>query len=136
MSFLLDTNICSYHLKSGDHSPVFSRMMQYGGQLYVSRLTAAELYAYAFRKNAKAVEQLDNFLNDVHIVEFDETCARKYGIIHATLAEFGIEIPSVDLMLAATAIVHHFLFVTHDTDIDPLRGRIDGFAAVDWLTGE
>jgi predicted nucleic acid-binding protein len=45
LSFLLDTDICSAYLK-GNHS-VGNRVLQYGGRLYVSALTAGELYTWA-----------------------------------------------------------------------------------------
>ena len=44
MSFLLDTDICSAHLR-GDRK-VFSKFVQYSGQLHVSVITAGELYSW------------------------------------------------------------------------------------------
>jgi len=42
LTFLLDTDICSAYLK-GNH-PVGNRVLQYGGRLHVSAITAGELY--------------------------------------------------------------------------------------------
>jgi predicted nucleic acid-binding protein len=104
MPFLLDTSICSRHLKSRDDTPILSRMVQYSGQLYVSRLTVAELYAFAFRDSAKRVEQFGQFFNDVKFVEFTDQCAREYGRLHAFLAERGIRIGTIDLSTLPPAV--------------------------------
>jgi len=133
MPFLLDSSICSIPLKLGKGSPLFSRLIQYGGQLQVSRLTCAELYAYAFRNNAKVVDRLDDFLNGVYICDFDESSARKYGEVHARLAERGLTMESVDLMIAATAIVHDLLLVTHDRDFDVIAAAIPELQLIDWV---
>ncbi len=132
MSFLLDTNICSFHAKRGNKSPLFSRWVQYGGQLYVSRLSCAELYARAYRGTQRRVEELEDFFKEVHIVEFDDECAREYGRLHASLAERGIAIGQVDLMLAATARVNEFTLVTHDGGISNIKSVIVDFSLECW----
>jgi tRNA(fMet)-specific endonuclease VapC len=108
-------------------------MVQYSGQLYVSRLTVAELYAFAFRGSAKRVHEFDQFLNDMHILEFTEECAREYGKLHAFLADRGIRIGAIDLMLATTAVVNEMVLVTHDRDSDPLKEVVLGLDIHDWL---
>jgi tRNA(fMet)-specific endonuclease VapC len=133
MSFLLDTSTCSQHLKSGDDTPILSRMVQYSGQLYVSRLTVAELYAFAFRRSAKRVQEFDQFINDMNVLEFTDECAREYGKLHASLAERGIRIGAIDLMLATTAVVNKMVLVSHDRDFDSLRGVVPGLDIQDWL---
>ena len=45
MSFLVDTDICSAHLK--DVGRVTSRFLQYTGRVHVSVVTVAELYSWA-----------------------------------------------------------------------------------------
>ena len=54
MSFLIDTNICSAYLKDTRKGAgtVFSRFMQYTGQLHLSTVTLAELYTWALRSKA------------------------------------------------------------------------------------
>jgi len=46
VSFLLDINTCSAHLK--DDRALFHRFMQHAGNLYLSRIVLAELYAWAY----------------------------------------------------------------------------------------
>ena len=47
MSFLLDTNICSAHLRRP--AGLAHRMIQYGGRLCTSEIVVAELYSGACR---------------------------------------------------------------------------------------
>ena len=65
MSFLLDTDICSAHLR-GDRK-VFSKFVQYSGQLHVSVITAGELYSWVLRSKAPAdrLQLLQRFLMGV-----------------------------------------------------------------------
>jgi tRNA(fMet)-specific endonuclease VapC len=128
---LLDTNVCSAALKK--RPEIHSRLIEYGGQLHVSRLTCAELYALGYRTNAKKIDELDDFLNDLIIVEFNDDCAREYGRIHATLAGRGLSAGRADLMIAATALVHGFILVTHDSDFLMLAGAIPRLRFDDWL---
>jgi tRNA(fMet)-specific endonuclease VapC len=133
MPFLLDTSTCSQHLKSGDDTPILARMVQHSGQLYVSRLTVAELYAFAFRGSAKRVREFDQFFDDMHILEFTDQCAREDGKTHAFLADRGIRIGAIDLMLASTAVVNELVLITHDRDFDHLKGVVPGLTIDDWL---
>jgi tRNA(fMet)-specific endonuclease VapC len=105
MPFLLDTVICSAYLKASPGASIQTRLTQYSGQLCVSRLSCAELYALGYRANAKKLGEIDELLNEMEILEFDEACAREYGWIHARLAERGLSVGSTDLMIAATAII-------------------------------
>jgi tRNA(fMet)-specific endonuclease VapC len=45
MSFLLDTDICSAHLKTP--GLLTGRLLQYMGRLHVSAITMSELYDWA-----------------------------------------------------------------------------------------
>ena len=46
MSFLLDTNICSLHIRRP--AGLAHRFMQHSGRLWISSLVLAELYAGAY----------------------------------------------------------------------------------------
>ena len=78
MPFLLDTNVCSWSVKAPPGARILTQVSQYAGQLYVSRLTRAELYAFGYRTNAKHLLQIENQIDDLKVLEFDEDCARKY----------------------------------------------------------
>jgi tRNA(fMet)-specific endonuclease VapC len=61
---------------------------------------------------------------------FDAPCAVEFGRIHAKLLNAGHPLDSVDMQIAATAIVHNLTLVTHNTkDFQHISGlRLD-----DWL---
>ena len=130
MSFLLDTDICSAHLK-GNHA-VGNRVLQYGGRLHVSAITAGELYTWALRAKAspKRLPDLLAFLKDVTILEVDEPVARRFGEIRAALFDAGLATPDMDLVNAATALVHGLTMVTHNTQD---YADVPGLNLVDWL---
>ena len=133
MPFLLDTTVCSQSLRSRRGARVSSRLIQYSGQLYVSRLSCAQLYALGYRADAKRLGEIDDLLNELDIVEFDESCAREYGRIHARLAERGRNSGRTDLMIAATALVHGLVLVTHDRDFTRVAEVIPELRLADWL---
>mgnify|MGYP000306573019 CR=1 FL=1 len=66
MSFLLDTDICSEHLKG--NRTIQGRFLQNTGRLYVSTVTLAELYAWTNRAGApRSTLGLDDLWKDVHL---------------------------------------------------------------------
>ncbi len=52
MSFLVDTDICSAHMKG--NTRVYGRFIQYGGRLHISAVTLGELLAWAGRASASS----------------------------------------------------------------------------------
>lgn len=130
MSFLLDTNICSAHLKQPRR--FFSRFMQYFGNLNVSRLTLAELYAWALgaRDPNARFRQIEKLTEFMEVVEFDDNCARRFGKLRVDLKNAGVTISSLDLLLASTALASALTIVTHNTrDFE----RIPDLRVEDWL---
>jgi predicted nucleic acid-binding protein len=130
MSFLLDADICSAHLKRG--GKISNRFLQYTGRLFISTITLGELYAWALRSAAppKRLEGLTEMIADVHVLGVTAEVGRKYGEVQAQLLDSGKPAPGMDLMIAATALVHDLTLVTHNTqdfvDIPDLR-------LADWL---
>jgi tRNA(fMet)-specific endonuclease VapC len=68
---------------------------------------------------------------EVSLLEYDRDCANKFGQVRIQLRRNGIEVPSVDLLIASVALVHDLTLVTHNTaDFQNIPGlRLD-----DWLT--
>ncbi len=108
-------------------------MLQYLGQLHASRITCAELYAHGYRSNANQLLQIETMLSDLKIMEFDNDCAREYGRLHARLADRGRKCGMADLMIAATALVHGLVLVTHDGDFSAFQDVIPELRLEDWL---
>jgi tRNA(fMet)-specific endonuclease VapC len=130
VSFLLDTDISSAHLK-GNHQ-VGGRVIQYGGRLHVSTITVGELFTWALRAKAspRRLQALLDFLNDVTVLDVNEAVARKFGEVQAGLLDVGQRAPGMDLLIAATALIHGLTLVTHNAQD---YANIPGLSMVDWL---
>ena len=130
MSFLLDTNICSAHLK--DDRLLFHRFVQHAGNLYVSHVILAELYAWAYgaQNPTKRLNRIGRLLPDLKISQLDERAAEEFGRLSAALRRKGVTVGGFDLLIGATAKVEGHTLVTHNTrDFQ----AIPGLTVVDWL---
>lgn len=130
MSFLLDTDICSAYLK-GDRK-VWQKFMQHKGRLHVSAITAAEIFAWTLRaKTAPARQQsLLDLLNEVIFHDVDRDVSQKFGEMRADQLDHGQFTPEMDLLIAATSLVHGLKLVTHNVQDFVL---IPNLAVEDWL---
>jgi len=75
---------------------------------------------------------LDEFFANFDSFPFDDDAARKYGEVRAVPARQGILIGPDDLMIAATALVHGAVVVTHNTREFT---RVHGLLIEDWEEG-
>lgn len=131
MSYLLDTDICSAFIKGSRQ--VWPKMMQYSGQLHVSAVTAAELFAWILRANATPNRQqaVLDFFNDVTFLDINRDVSLKFGEIRAAQLDRGQFTLEMDLLIASTGLVHGLTLVTHNTrDF----ADVPGLALEDWLT--
>ena len=130
MSFLLDTDICSAQLKG--NRAVHNRFLQYTGGLHISTVTLGELYTWALRANAtpKRMNALQTLLSDVAVLDVTAEVGRRFGETRAELLDRGLPPPGLDLLVAATALVHDFTLVTHNTQD---YSNIPGLRLTDWL---
>lgn len=132
MSFLLDTNILSVHLRLP--SGLAHRFFQYSGRLSTTSVVLGELFVWAYNRPdpsivLKAIDEL--LLQEVSVLDFDRDCANVFGRIRIELRRRGIDVPSVDLMIASAALVYDLTLVTHNTA--DFR-NIPGLKLEDWLT--
>lgn len=115
MTYLLDTNIISAHLRR----PVGlqHRFIQHGGRIAVSTIVLAELYAWAFGKPDPwpLLETIEECLEDITILDFDAASAREFGRLRVELRRQGIIVSPPDLMIASTAFAHDLIVVTDNT---------------------
>lgn len=129
MSYLLDTDILSAHLKS--NRTVSNRVLQYLGRIHVSVITIGELRSWTLRKQVsrKRDVDLDYFLQDVTVVDVTGEIGNKFGELRASLLDQGFDAPTMDLWIAATSIVHGLILVTHN-----LRDytHISELTVIDW----
>jgi tRNA(fMet)-specific endonuclease VapC len=125
MSFLLDTNIISAHLRRP--RGLAHRFMQYSGRLYVSSVALAELYVWAHGKAdpTSRVAAIEVMLRDeVSRLDFDDDCARKFGEVRADMQPRGLDVGPVDLLIASVALVYDLTLVTNNTCILGLSGSM------------
>ena len=76
------------------------------------------------------LECISDLLLDVQVVDFDSTCAEMFGKVRGSLLRNGISVSSIDLMIAATALVNNLTLVTHN--IADFR-HVPDLRLVDWL---
>jgi tRNA(fMet)-specific endonuclease VapC len=130
MSFLVDTDICSAHLRNT--AGVVSRFLQHSGRLFISTVSLAELYAWASRRNSppRHMDGLMSMLSDMTILDVDHEVAIQFGRLRGGMLDRGQVVPGMDLLIAATAVVHGLVMVTHNTKH---FSGIAGLTVEDWL---
>lgn len=105
MRYMLDTNICSYILKSRPLS-VKTRFDQVrASALAISTVVLAELYYGAARhpKGFTIRKEIGDFISRLDVIPWDEKAADHYGAIRAALEKSGTPIGAMDMMIAAHA---------------------------------
>jgi tRNA(fMet)-specific endonuclease VapC len=130
ISFLIDTDLCSAHLRNIGN--VSSKFLQYTGQLHISVLTLGELLSWTRRSKSapKYHQALLRMLSDVTVLDVDQAVATKFGEVRAQLLDQGQPVASIDLMIGATALIHGLTMVTHNV----LHfSKIPGLTVDDWL---
>lgn len=129
MSFLLDTDICSALLKS---TALTHRFLQHSGRISVSTISLSELYTWALRRNAppRRLQGIVDLLVDVHLLDVTPSISRRFGELQSALLDVGRPAPEMDLLIAATALVHDLTLVTHNVQD---FANISGLRIEDWL---
>jgi tRNA(fMet)-specific endonuclease VapC len=130
MNFLLDTDICSAHMRRP--AALAHRFIQHAGQLAISSVTLAELFAGAYRHSQanRLLALIHELREEVDVLDFDAACAEKFGEVRGALLRQGIAVPTTDLMIATAALLYDLTLVTHNVlDFQ----NIPGLRLVDWL---
>ena len=130
MTFLLDTDICSAHMRRP--SQLAHRFIQYSGNLAIPTIVLAELHAGAHKhpNTTKLLALIADLLAEVSVLDFDSACAEKFGEVRGTLLQKGITVSRMDLLIASVALVHDLTLVTHNTaDYQ----SVPGLRLEDWL---
>lgn len=131
MKFLLDTNICSAHMRRP--ARLAHRFIQSVGQLAIPTIVLAELYAGAHRHSnpTRLLTLIGDLMQEVDVLDFDTACAEQFGKVRGQLLQQGISVSTVDLMIASVALVHDLTLVTNNT-VD--FRNVPGLRLEDWLT--
>ena len=131
MTHLLDTNICSAHMRRP--GGLAHRFFQYTSGIAISTVVLAELYSGAYKhpNPSRLLALIADLLQEVAVLDFDSGCAEQFGKVQGGLLRQGIMVPETDLMIASVALIYDLTLVTHNTaDFQNIPGlRLD-----DWLT--
>lgn len=117
MIYLLDTCIVSYFFKG--HSGVIAHFQSNTPEdLAISTVTAFEIeFGLALDpiRAKKLKTKWDQLRKLIHILPFEEADAKYAAKIRSVLQKKGKPIGCYDVMIAATALRHHLICVTHNT---------------------
>jgi tRNA(fMet)-specific endonuclease VapC len=130
VSFLLDADTCSAAIKQ--ERKVFACFVQYMGRLFTSRIVVVELFDWALgaAEPSKRFDAIQDLRQEVAVLEFDEDCTMDAAKLRRWLRDHGCPVPEMDVLIAATARVHDFTLVTHNTKD---FAAIPGLRLADWL---
>ena len=131
--FLLDTNACIAWMRGGNsrfEAYAISRP-QYAGRVVLCSVVRAELLfgAYRSQRRGENLERTNAFLAGFQSLPFDDDAAYRHALIRAELTAKGQLIGPNDLLIAATALAHGAILVTHNT---AEFSRIPGLLLEDW----
>ena len=85
--------------------------------------------AYLSQARGRNLEVTKDFLASMHQYPFDDSCIEHYGALRARLTRAGQLIGPNDLLIAATALAHGAILVTHNT---AEFSRVPGLLIEDW----
>jgi tRNA(fMet)-specific endonuclease VapC len=131
VKYLLDTNTCIRYING--RAPNIRTKMQTvkRSDIVVSSVVKAEMFYGAAKSRmpqqslAKQVEFFSAFTS----LPFDDRAASYYGEIRANLEKLGTPIGPYDLQIAATALAHNLILITHNTSE---FSRIPNLNLEDW----
>ncbi len=131
MKYLLDTNTCIRYING--RAPKIRQIMATVPlvDVAVSSITKAELFYGSAKSQTPEVSRQKQveFLSTIQSVVFDDDAAQAYGDIRADLERRGLPISGNDLLIAATALAHNLIVVTHNT---AEFQRVSGLRLEDW----
>lgn len=131
MIYLLDTNVCVRYLNGRSVAIRECLEATDADDIVVCSVVKAELFYGANRSNnpERTLANQQQFLNLFVSLPFDDEAATIYGRIRAHLATQGMPIGANDLQIAAIALVHNLILVTHNTGE---FSRVPGLRWEDW----
>jgi len=135
-SYLLDTNICIYYLK--DTFGIVKKIEKIGLEnCYISELTLMELFYGAAKgnlvyrgRNRQNVLLLENHVFKNRILTI-RSAFEIYADEKARLKSLGQPIGDIDMLIAASALAHKMILVTHNVKHFE---RIQELTIEDWVS--
>jgi len=131
MRYCLDTDTCIYFLNNTSQNVVDRLSNTPFDDVTIPSMAVAELF-FGIEKSLKRKHNsciVNAFLSHHKIIHFEENSARIYGVLRAELEKNSSLIGGNDLVIAATAIAHDLILVTHNTKE---FSRINQLRLEDW----
>ena len=131
MKYLFDTNACIRYI-NGRAPNLRERIRTVSDtDIVISAVTKYEMTYGAARSEypERSREKHAAFFSRFISLPFDDAAAEICGNIRAQLANAGTPIGPYDLQIAAIALVHNLIVVTHNT---VEFGRVPGLQMEDW----
>ncbi len=116
MNYLVDTDVVANALKGrAEEVTLLTNLSPQG--LAISLITYGEIYdGIYYGRDPQANELIfQQFLRWVDVLPLNRTLMRQFARIRGYLRRSGQSIPDPDLLIAATAIHHNLMVVTHNT---------------------
>ncbi len=101
-------------------------------ELAITAISVGELThgAHKSAHPAKNLARLDVLLATITILPFDESAARRFGLLKASLEQAGQRLSELDLQIASIALAYKAPLVTHN---QRHFDRITDLVIEDWL---
>ncbi len=135
MTYLLDTNIVTAIIK---REPKITTKLEivnrYNQKLFISGMTYYEIKRglLAIKATRKLID-FEKLSHEYKILLLDDMAIfQKASEIYADLKQRGLPIQDADIFIAATAIIHNLILVSHDSDLL----RIKDLQLENWLKEE
>lgn len=128
--YMLDTNVVSAIVSRRSEKLLEKVTATPPGQFCVSAITAGEIeFGLALRPEATRLRHaVSLFMAEVNILPWNGEVALSYGRLRARLVKAGLELGSIDMLIAAHSLHEGRILVTNDKAFF----AIPGFAVEDW----
>lgn len=116
LSYMLDTNICIYVMKTYPQA-LLEKFNALADQLCISSVTLGELH-FGAEKSSRRVENLiaiEHFAARLEVLPFAHKAAAHYGQIRAQLQRDGTPCGPYDMLIGAHARSEALVLVTNNT---------------------
>lgn len=123
MRYMLDSNIIIYLVMNSNEGVVRRAGECDDGDLVTSAIAYAEVVYGSIRNQPPAFEQLRAFVEEVPVLDFDYKAALAYATIPFKRASY-------DRLIAAHALSHGLVVVTHN--VDDFRD-VPGLRVENWM---
>jgi len=132
MGYLLDTNIISAIFKNNQKVIIqLDNLRTQKEKVFMSAMTYYEIErGFLAVKATRKLLDLENLCNEYQVLLLDNMAIfQKASEIYADLKQRGLPIQDADIFIAATAIIHDLIVISHDSDLL----RIKELKLEDWL---